>query len=118
MFYSILVIGVFALFSAAFAHKRAIKKGCNPTLWAAISAITFIAAQFLVSLAIGILFIIGVNLWGWGIKESEIFRLISTLAFFVTTFASNWLIYLYLNRTSNKSFDEPPLPPTFESSEN
>lgn len=117
MIYSIIVVGVFALFSAAFAQKRAIKKGRNPTLWAAISAITFIVAQFLVSLAIAIHFVIGANLWGWGIKETKILGLINIIALLVTAFATNWLIYWYLNKTSNKSFDEPPAPPTFESNE-
>jgi tellurite resistance protein TehA-like permease len=111
---SALVVGIFYV---GIAYRKAKQSGHNPIRWAAIVAGVFLGTLLLVSGSISFIIGFGQGFW-WSenvFDDYEIHRFIlSLLASIFTT----WLVLRFIRKIPDESFDEPPPPPTFESSKN
>ena len=109
-----LVIGiVFALL----AYVKAKRDGLRPFRWVAISVATFIGTQVLVLVSFGFIVALGVRKWGWAESSLNKYSLQLIIASLSASILTGWLVLRFIKKVPDKSVDEPPLPPTFESSE-
>lgn len=109
-----LVVGiVFALL----AFDEAKRNGRSPLRWVAISVATFLATEILVAISSVFIVALGVSKWGWAESSLNKYRLQLIIASLSASIFTGWLVLRFIKKVPVESFDEPPLPPTFESSE-
>ena len=100
------------------AYRKAKQNGHNPIRWTLIAIGIFLLTEILVAGGIGFVLGFGIGAWGW--SENLLFDYnlhIEIGSLFVSVF-TNWLFVLRpLSKVPDEPFNEPPPPPTFESSE-
>lgn len=101
------------------AYRKAKQNGHNPIRWTVIAVASFLLTEILVAGGIGFVLGFGIAAWGWSENLIADYNLIIEIGSLLISVFNNWLFVLRpLNKVSVESFDEPPPPPTFESSEN
>lgn len=104
-----------AILAIWFGYKKARDTGRNGVLWGAISGVTFIGVQLLVSLGFGFVIGIGVALWGWNESLYNDMTWVITIVAIVASIFALWLLFRFLDRVQDQEMvDAPPPPPTFD----
>ena len=98
-----------------YGYKKARDTGRNKFAWAAISGGVFLGIQFVVAFALGVLAVIGQQLWGWDIAERGVFNALVSIIAVVLSVIGLMLVFKYLDRVPDEApLDRPPPPPDFE----
>ena len=105
---------IFFFIAAWLAYKRANENGRNGILWAIITSVAFIAAQFIVGAGIGLIIF---AIYGFDGAADEIisrYEFLVNIAGIIVSVLVVWLILRFLNKVpEDNSFTPPPAPPTF-----
>jgi Cu/Ag efflux pump CusA len=106
---------IFFFVAAWLAYKRAKENGRNGIVWALITSVSFIAAQLITGMAIGLAIFAATGFDGTGDEIIDRFAIVINIAGIVVSILVVWLILRYLSKVpEDGSFTPPPAPPTFE----
>jgi hypothetical protein len=80
-------------------------------VWSFIGIAAWVGAEAVVAFGLGMLYGLGVGLWGWPLPLPPLFRLLAYVAALAAAIGSLMLARRLL--TSHKELPSPPPPPTF-----
>ena len=97
-----------------FGYKKGRDSGRNPWLWAAIAGGAFIGTQLAVGLALGVLIVIGQQMWGWDDGVLDRYAVFANIPALILSIVALWLVFRFLDRKPTEQTNSlPPPPPTF-----
>lgn len=114
----LLLILAVGIFFGWLAYRKAKQNGHNPIRWTIIAVVVFLLTDFFVGFSIGFVLALGKNFLGWSETLLYSYSLHIEIASLLASVFITWLFVLrFIKKVPVECFDEPPAPPTFESSE-